>query len=332
MSYYLTKLITQLIYPLNVGLIGIAVGYTWMRRLRRKPAPVTSGKRKWLGLVPEAATVCLGTSIMWLWLWSMPAFARMLVGHLERLYPSVAVESLPSAEAIVVLGGCISPVTPPLLYADLNDASSRLWHAARLYRAGKAPLVIVTSQTNEAAAMKGFLVEFGIPESAIVRGMRSRTTYENAVCTWELVQGLLARSQVAGGGAVASNRCPSVTGPRPRILLVTSAMHMRRAMLNFERAGFDAIPAATAYKVVNDPNPMPGFRWLPDAGALGDSTAAFKEHVGYWVYRVRGRSPAQASPSIPQASSLTPAGLDLAERATYERLGLWFEHLKRRSG
>jgi uncharacterized SAM-binding protein YcdF (DUF218 family) len=68
-----------------------------------------------------------------------------------------------------------------------------------------------------------------------------------------------------------------------RILLVTSALHMRRARGLFERAGFEVVPAPTDIEVARRP-----FEWrdlVPDAEALDGSARAMKEVVGRLVGR-----------------------------------------------
>ncbi|MDZ7809401.1 MAG: YdcF family protein [Arhodomonas sp.] len=71
-----------------------------------------------------------------------------------------------------------------------------------------------------------------------------------------------------------------------RVLLVTSAMHMPRAAASFRGEGVEVIPAATDFEVM--PEPPHVLRWLPDAEALADSSAAIKEYLGLWVYWWRG--------------------------------------------
>lgn len=69
------------------------------------------------------------------------------------------------------------------------------------------------------------------------------------------------------------------SGKIQRVLLVTSATHMRRALAFFESEGLEIIPAATDHEA--EP-PPPGIRaLLPDAGSLAGSAAALKEMVAY---------------------------------------------------
>ncbi len=74
----------------------------------------------------------------------------------------------------------------------------------------------------------------------------------------------------------------------PRILLVTSAFHMRRAQRLFERQGLEveAFPVdfqargAWAGPLWRDPT-----QWLPTAGALDGSSRALHELLGRLIYR-----------------------------------------------
>lgn len=71
-----------------------------------------------------------------------------------------------------------------------------------------------------------------------------------------------------------------------RILLVTSAFHMRRAQALFAAQGLDVIPAPTDYQRLVAAPAVP--RWLPAVENLARSTHALHEMVGYRVYRYRG--------------------------------------------
>ena len=103
--------------------------------------------------------------------------------------------------------------------------------------------------------MRALLVDLGVPPGRIVLEERSRNTRENA----EFTAGLLKEYRVQ------------------RVLLVTSALHMRRAVGEFERAGVDVVPAATDHVQ----GTVSGVRlWLPDTGALDGAGKAMKEIAG----------------------------------------------------
>jgi uncharacterized SAM-binding protein YcdF (DUF218 family) len=147
-----------------------------------------------------------------------------------------------------------------------------VWHAARLYEAGKAPLIVASGGTlpwkdqefREAPVMQRLLVSWGVPADSILLESTSANTYQNATNTAEVV---------AERGI-------------DRVLLVTSALHMRRALATFRSVGIEAVPAATDYRVVEGRTTL--LDLLPSAGALDGSTAAIREYVGYIVYDWRG--------------------------------------------
>ena len=56
----------------------------------------------------------------------------MRVLHFDECLPPVAVNQLPSAQAIVVLAGD-APAGAGRTFPDLNSAADRVWHGARLF-------------------------------------------------------------------------------------------------------------------------------------------------------------------------------------------------------
>ena len=286
MSLFVTKVLSLFIHPLSLGLLilgtGLGLAVTW---------------RRW-GLL-----LVFGGIIV-LWVPSTPVVSNELRGRLEARHPPTPVEALPSAEAIVVLGGAVSAPRPPRLHPDLNDAADRVWHAARLYRAGKAPLVVASGGTQpwqnqrfrEAPAMQALLKDWGVPQDSVLLESRSANTYENATRTAEI----LRRRQID---------C---------VLLVTSALHMRRALATFRSAEIPAIPAPTDVQVTEHRRTV--LHVLPDAGALAGSTAAIREYVGYLVYWWRGwidptRSP-QRDDSTPSTGEGCSAGSPMPSSTT----------------
>lgn len=121
--------------------------------------------------------------------------------------------------------------------------------------------------------MATILETLGVPAGAIVLESRSRNTRENAVATRELL---------------------APRGVR-RILLVTSALHMPRAVALFERQGFDVIAAPADFWYVpagSDGEAPSAWGWildvLPDAEGLAHSTEALREYLALAYYRGRG--------------------------------------------
>lgn len=202
-----------------------------------------------------------------LWTLATPWAADALRYSLERNYPPQPIEEIARADAIVVLGGGIRPPTGRNPYPDLGRAADRYWHAARLWRAGKAPEIVISgggvawidARGSEADAASRFMTDLGVPANRTILESASANTRENAEQTATILRARGAQ----------------------RILLVTSALHMRRAISNFERIGLDVIPAPTDHEVGRDPFTI--LRVLPSAEALHDSRRALHEYVGRMV-------------------------------------------------
>ncbi len=201
-------------------------------------------------------------------LWSTPVVSNALRVALEAPYPATPVADVPPAQAIVVLGGGISPPGQGQPMPNLEKAADRIWHAARLYRAGKAPVLVLSGgtgamaeATSEAEAMKQLLMEWQLPQGALLLEEHSRNTEENASMTQALLQPLGIR----------------------RVLLVTSALHMARAQAHFEAAGLEVIPAPTDHEGQITAHWPWWMRWLPSTDALDGSARGLKEWVGLWV-------------------------------------------------
>lgn len=216
-------------------------------------------RRRWR----RAGAVGAALAAIWLCIWATPAASEWLIRRVESPFPPLAVAAVPQAQAIVVLGGGISPPSLSQPYADLSAASDRVWHAARLQKAGKAPLVLLSggsdstvSTISEAEAMRTFIVDLGVPDSALILETDSRNTRGNALFSARL----LRERHIS------------------RMLLVTSAMHMTRALAEFRAEGLDVVPIATDHTFAT---PLGTLRaWLPSAEALDGSGRAFKEIVG----------------------------------------------------
>ncbi len=71
-------------------------------------------------------------------------------------------------------------------------------------------------------------------------------------------------------------------GDRKNIILVTSAYHMRRAQLLFEKVGFTVAPYRVDYQA-DDKSPMTLLSYLPNGESLEKSEMALREVIG-WVF------------------------------------------------
>ncbi|HEY9612981.1 YdcF family protein [Allocoleopsis sp.] len=205
--------------------------------------------------------------------------ANGLVQSLE--WQQLPPKTVPTADAIVILGGATKSAFPPRPGVDLSEQGDRVLYGAQLYREGKAPLVIASGGRiewrgggpSESADMAQILKTVGVPSSAILQDPTSLNTHQNAVNVKKIIQERGIR----------------------RILLVTSAMHMPRSLRIFQRQGIDAIPAPTDFLVsqqeLEEPNSSAQaimLSLIPDTERIDRTTRALKEYIGMAVYRLRG--------------------------------------------
>ena len=247
--YVLNKVVWFFINPLTLPLVAAFAGGVLLAR--------KAGRRR-LG------ACLLFASLAFLWFASTLTCLKLVGCPLERPYLATqAAGSLPSADAIVLLGGGMGKF-PDMAYPEMFDGADRVWHAARLWKAGKAP-VVVASGTGELEATVPLLLDLGVPRGAIVVDNESRNTYENSRFTERL---LLDR---AGGAA---------TGAPPSVLLVTSAWHMPRSLGNFSKTSLRVVPAAADFGATNS-RARHWWDWIaPSPDTLMRSYVCFKEWLG----------------------------------------------------
>ncbi|MCF8335843.1 MAG: YdcF family protein [Bacteroidales bacterium] len=152
------------------------------------------------------------------------------------------------------------------------DGTDRFIQAVTLYHRGKVDTLILSggsgrlidNKHKEAAHLKQYLLQWGIPEKDILVESASRNTYENA-----------------------RNTVEKYHAPGSTYLLITSAFHMRRALACFQNEGLtpDVFPT--------DPNIKPSgkeliYYVLPNVHAFEKWNILLKEWVGYVVYKIMG--------------------------------------------
>jgi len=204
-----------------------------------------------------------------------------VVGAVVRSLESASSPISPSAsaDAIVILSGGILPRVYPRSTVEVSDAGDRVLYGADLFRSQHAPRVIVTGDVGtggvaarpEADDMSDLLQRIGVPRTAILAERHAQNTHEHAV-----------------------NLCPMFAELRiHRVLLVTSAMHMRRSLGVFRRScpAVEYLPAPTDFRSVDGP-PGTWYRQLariiPTPRALLDFEDVTHEYVGIFYYRMRG--------------------------------------------
>lgn len=198
------------------------------------------------------------------WIGSTGVFSDALLRPLESAYSA---PEQAEGDVIIMLcggargGGAYFSAGEVLSSSSLERASA----AALLQKKTGLPLLLSGgrpfSLEPEASSAANYLIERGVPLKAIITESESRDTLENA---------LYSRKLCAAKGF-------------KRVILLTSAYHMPRALRAFKLAGFEAV---TPFPVSRISRPGGGRylrNYLPGSG--GDADRAINEYLGLLVYR-----------------------------------------------
>ena len=284
--YYINKIVGFLVSSIGGVIAGGVIAVICARLGRKRLA-------KWIG----------GLTVAWLWLWMTPIMTWVVGVPLEREFlvdgKVPLVESFPEADAIVLLGGSMGIETNLSSYAEMWSGADRVWQAARLYKAGKTQKVIATGNGAVDTTLP-LLLDFGVAK-ADVSFMDAVNTEEEArsigkmlvksVGVEELgVEELGVKElRVGSGGVEESDPIKHSSTARPKVLLVTSAWHMKRARMMFEKYAPDievvCAPADFENTIMAEKTPL--FKMLlPDPNVFMLNSVAFHEWVGIVGYRV----------------------------------------------
>ncbi len=238
------------------GLLVIALGL--LGRWRNGPAEEPGTGRLWAGLW------------LLLMLLSTPLTARLLTISLDPADPesSPAWLEMEGPEVVVVLGGGLDgPSVPgcPLsassrerLHAALGLARS--WPQAALLMSAGSP---ASGHVTTGARMAEEALRLGVEPERVHVEARSQTTRDNAL----FVADYLGERRWS------------------RVVLVTSRLHMRRAMAAFAAEGMAPVPMPASPRMPWRFRPV---ELLPSASALAESTSAIHDWIGLGWYRLRG--------------------------------------------
>lgn len=201
---------------------------------------------------------------------AVPPVADWLTAPLERTVALPADHPrLADRQAIVVLGGGRRSHAPEYDGETVSAlALERLRYGAHLQRILQLPLAVTGGVALSDGAAEAELMARTLREDfgRTVRWIetRSRTTHENARYSREL----LGADQAL------------------RIVLVSHAIHLPRAVREFSKQGFDVLPAPTAY-YTGSSKPMTLWDLMPSPHAMSQSRYALHERMGRWWYQLR---------------------------------------------
>ncbi len=164
--------------------------------------------------------------------------AERAMGWLEQKYSPPAQIENSGGDVIIMLGGGAIRDSQDVDGEGTLCASpaNRLLTAVRLQKKLNLPILLsggqVYSDTGAEAMIAGrILTALGVPENKILLETKSVNTTQNAIFSAEIL------------------REKNLSKP----IVVTSAFHMNRAVLNFRQQGFEVIPCPTDFLVPRTP-------------------------------------------------------------------------------
>ncbi len=252
MFFVISKILAHLIYPLFQILLLSILALCFYRK-------------------PRIAKTCIVLALLLILLLGTYPVPNGMMRLLESRYKTVSPP--PQADAVVVLTGMVILPLSNFDKIEFNDSVERILAGIHLMKEGYAKKLIITGgsgdlfdqKKSEARLLKQFSIDFGIAEENILIETASRNTYENAVNT----KVLLEEHGIA------------------RIILVTSASHLPRAMGCFEKLGIRPVPYGVDYHSRSNPR-YDIFTIIPKIGALEHASAAIHEYVGLLIYKMLG--------------------------------------------
>ncbi len=253
-SVLVQKILAHLAYPM--GFIGLMLLMIAICRIL---------------YVNKLAKKCAWLAVLVFFISSNSYVAGSLAKSLESKYPQFDIASTPKADAIIVLGGSLSPPSYPRKFSQFTAQSNRFWLAAELFKAGKAQRIILTGGNvfdqegidAESIYIREKLIAMGVPKEVIIVEPKSRTTRENAAETDKFLQKINAKSA----------------------LLVTSALHMPRSIQLFSALNANIIPVPSDIIVADQYSPTL-LQLIPNSNAVALTTKALHEYYGIWTEKI----------------------------------------------
>jgi uncharacterized SAM-binding protein YcdF (DUF218 family) len=256
-TFVISKLLWLIAAPGNFLLLLLVAGVA---------RSIASARRRGFVLIATATLSLLAIATLPIGVW--------LAAPLEDRFPAPTPPA--RVDGIVVLGGSVDPLLS-LAHGQvaLTAAAGRITETVALARRYPTARIVISGGDgrlnpgvlSEAGATRDLLVQLGVAAPRIEIESVSRNTYENASLSY-----------------VAAQPKPGETW-----LLVTSAMHMPRAVGCFRRIGWTILPYPVDYRTSARMAATPG---LLLADNLVLANAAAKEWLGLVAYRWLDRTDA----------------------------------------
>jgi len=243
--FLIKKLISALLMPLPLGfailLLAVLIFFQGYQRLAKG----------------------LGIGVIFTWfVLSLYPVSKFIAAPLEFKFPKYNHQTI---NYVVVLGGYHNsderyPVSSLLSKVSLM----RLSEGVRIYRMNPGAKLLLSGYKgndviSNAEAMAKVAHTLGVPKNDIVMAHQPKDTAEEAAHWAQFLNNNMLKSQ--------------------HFALVTSAMHIPRAMYLFQNQGLQPIPAPTEFRSGGDQG-LHWHSWVPRAGSLTLFESAWHEYLG----------------------------------------------------
>jgi len=251
MFFIPSKLLGWFVYPLSllfVGLLAILVFYH--RRYARG---------------------VLMLILLLFYVLSTPLTVNPLLHRLEG--PCPAPQALrPHYDVAIVLTGMVKLRSSTQGSLEFGEGVARILEGISLVKRGMADKLLIVGgsgdlfdrHSSEARLLRTFALEFGLSDEQVLVEEVSRNTYENALMAAALIR----------------------AGQYRDLVLITSALHMYRAIAAFHKQGLFPDPYPVDFR--SDEGRTHPFALLPSAGTLAAMTGVIHELLGVVMYRLQG--------------------------------------------
>lgn len=256
MFFYLSKILSFLTHPINLLIIGYWVAWFFY-------------KKKW------SRKLLLYLTITFFVLGNRGLTAT--IGGLIEL-PPTTIDTLQANKpfaAAVVLGGIVNTQKKPQDRIYVHGGPDRLFHTVQLYKKGIVKKLIISGgkwqigqqEPAEATQLKALFKLMGVPEEDLIIDNLARNTRENALGVKKII-----------------DQHPALNGP---LVLVTGALHMRRSVGCFTKAGLEVTPFVTDFGIGHQATGIK--TWLvPNEWAFALWGNLAHETIGLAVYKAKG--------------------------------------------
>ena len=205
-----------------------------------------------------------------LFVFSLPILSDKLISYLEKDYQLEQASNFHTADAIVVLSGMVRTIQAKNgLGYEWGEASDRIFAGIDLLKEQKAPLLILTRGKlpwsvgrPEGEYLSEVAIKDGVAKERIILTENVENTDQEA----QSVKNLLKNKQA-------------------KIILVTSAFHMPRALKVFEAAGVSVIPFPVDFQ--SGVEKFTVMHLIPSASALRGTSFFVREMIGRLYYNLK---------------------------------------------